>query len=39
MAVAIFFDVHVDQAIVAQLRLRQVDVLTAQRAPINSRTK
>ena len=30
MAVALFFDVHVDHAIVAQLRLRQVDVRTAQ---------
>jgi hypothetical protein len=30
MAIALFFDVHVDQAIVGQLRLRQVDVLTAQ---------
>jgi hypothetical protein len=30
MAVALFFDVHVDHAIVGQLRLRQVDVLTAQ---------
>jgi hypothetical protein len=30
MAVALFFDVHIDHAIVRQLRLRQVDVLTAQ---------
>jgi hypothetical protein len=30
MAVALYFDVHVDHAIAAQLRLRQVDVLTAQ---------
>jgi len=30
MAVGLFFDVHVDAAIAAQLRLRQVDVLTAQ---------
>jgi hypothetical protein len=30
MAVALYFDVHVDHAIVGQLRLRQVDVLTAQ---------
>jgi hypothetical protein len=30
MAVALYFDVHVDYAIVAQLRLRQVDVFTAQ---------
>jgi len=30
MAIALFFDVHVDHAIAAQLRLRQVDVLTAQ---------
>lgn len=30
MAVDLFFDVHVDHAIAAQLRLRQVDVLTAQ---------
>lgn len=30
MAVALYFDVHVDNAIAAQLRLRQVDVLTAQ---------
>ena len=30
MAVSQFFDVHVDHAIVGQLRLRQVDVLTAQ---------
>jgi hypothetical protein len=30
MAVALSFDVHVDHAIAAQLRLRQVDVLTAQ---------
>jgi hypothetical protein len=32
MAIAIYFDVHVDRAIAAQLRLRQVDVLTAQEA-------
>jgi hypothetical protein len=30
MAVALYFDVHVDRAIVGQLRLRQVDSLTAQ---------
>jgi hypothetical protein len=30
MAVAFLFDVHVDYAIVGQLRLRNVDVLTAQ---------
>jgi hypothetical protein len=30
MAVGLFFDVHVDAAIASQLRLRQVDVLTAQ---------
>lgn len=30
MAIALFFDVHVDHAIVGQLRLRQVEVLTAQ---------
>jgi hypothetical protein len=30
MAIALYFDVHVDRAIVAQLRLRQVDALTAQ---------
>jgi hypothetical protein len=30
MAIALFFDVHVDHAIVGQLRLRQIDVLTAQ---------
>ena len=30
MAVALFFDVHVDHAIAGQLRLRQVDVSTAQ---------
>ena len=30
MAVPLYFDVHVDHAIVGQLRLRQVDVLTAQ---------
>jgi hypothetical protein len=30
MAVALYFDVHVDHAIAAQLRLRGVDVLTAQ---------
>ena len=30
MAIGLFFDVHVDHAIVGQLRLRQVDVLTAQ---------
>lgn len=30
MAVSLYFDVHVDHAIVGQLRLRQVDVLTAQ---------
>jgi Domain of unknown function (DUF5615) len=30
MAVALFFDVHVDYAIANQLRVRQVDVVTAQ---------
>lgn len=30
MAVALYFDVHVDRAIVSQLRLRQLDALTAQ---------
>jgi hypothetical protein len=30
MAIAFFFDVHVDRAIVGQLRLRGVDVRTAQ---------
>ena len=30
MAVGLYFDVHVDHAIAAQLRLRQVDVVTAQ---------
>lgn len=30
MAVSLYFDVHVDHAIVGQLRLRQIDVLTAQ---------
>jgi hypothetical protein len=30
MAVALYFDVHVDRAIASQLRLRHVDVLTAQ---------
>ncbi|MGD9853518.1 MAG: DUF5615 family PIN-like protein [Planctomycetaceae bacterium] len=30
MAVALYFDVHVDHAIAGQLRLRHVDVLTAQ---------
>jgi hypothetical protein len=30
MSVGLYFDVHVDHAIVGQLRLRQVDVLTAQ---------
>ena len=30
MPVGLYFDVHVDHAIAAQLRLRQVDVLTAQ---------
>jgi hypothetical protein len=30
MAVGLYFDVHVDLAIAAQLRLRHVDVLTAQ---------
>jgi hypothetical protein len=30
MPVALYFDVHVDHAIAGQLRLRQVDVLTAQ---------
>jgi hypothetical protein len=30
MAVGLYFDVHIDFAIAGQLRLRQVDVLTAQ---------
>lgn len=30
MAIALYFDVHLDRAIVGQLRLRQVEVLTAQ---------
>jgi len=30
MAISLYFDVHVDRAIVGQLRLRQVDALTAQ---------
>jgi hypothetical protein len=30
MAIALYFDVHVDRAIVGQLRLRDVDALTAQ---------
>lgn len=30
MAIALYFDVHIDRAIVGQLRLRQVEVLTAQ---------
>lgn len=30
MAVGLYFDVHVDRIIAAQLRLRQVDVVTAQ---------
>lgn len=30
MSVGLYFDVHVDHAIAGQLRLRQVDVLTAQ---------
>lgn len=30
MAVGLYFDAHVDHAIVAQLRLRDVDVLTGQ---------
>jgi hypothetical protein len=30
MTVGLYFDVHIDHAIAAQLRLRQVDVLTAQ---------
>src|SRR5260370_39038782 len=30
MPVALYFDVHVDRAIAAQLRIRQVDILTAQ---------
>jgi Domain of unknown function (DUF5615) len=30
MAIALYFDVHVDRAIVGQLRLRQVKSLTAQ---------
>jgi hypothetical protein len=35
MAIALFFDVHVDRAIVGQLRLRDVDVLTAQEAGVD----
>jgi hypothetical protein len=30
MAVPLYFDVHVDYAIAGQLRLRQVDIITAQ---------
>ena len=30
MAIALYFDVHVDRAIVGQLRLREVESLTAQ---------
>ena len=30
MAVALYFDVHVDRAIVGQLRLRRIEALTAQ---------
>jgi hypothetical protein len=30
MAISLYFDVHVDHAIAGQLRLREVDVLTAQ---------
>jgi hypothetical protein len=30
MPIGLYFDVHVDHAVAAQLRLRQVDVLTAQ---------
>ena len=30
MAVGLYFDVHVDHAIAGQLRLRRVDILTAQ---------
>lgn len=30
MAIGLYFDVHVDHAIAAQLRLRHVDVVTAQ---------
>lgn len=30
MAIDLYFDVHIDHAITAQLRLRQVDVRTAQ---------
>jgi hypothetical protein len=30
MAVGLYFDVHIDHAILGQLRLRHVDVLTAQ---------
>jgi hypothetical protein len=30
MAVGLYFDVHVDHAVAEQLRLKQVDVLTAQ---------
>lgn len=30
MPIALYFDVHVDHAMVGQLRLRQVDILTAQ---------
>lgn len=38
MAVSLYFDVHVDHAIGAQLRLRQVDVLTAQEDDANRLT-
>ena len=30
MAIALYFDVHIDHAVLDQLRLRQVDVVTAQ---------
>jgi hypothetical protein len=30
MAISLFLDVHIDHAIASQLRVRQVDVLTAQ---------
>src|SRR5690606_40012160 len=34
MGVGLFFDVHVDHAIAGQLRLRNVDVVTAQEAGV-----
>ena len=30
MAVALNFDVHIDRAVASQMRLRQIDILTAQ---------